>query len=164
MWGAVTPGGTMCPASHLGPGVRMREEREGHRGCYRVASSASAFASANSDPAGSTFDIEPRRPRVSTITSKSGKRFYYRTAARAPIVTFSHGWLFSSQLGASGTARCFSSRRRASVSLRMIGAATGARAGPSQGTTWKAYADDLAAAIGAFDLRDRRERAAHASA
>ena len=98
---------------------------------------------------------------MSTITTKDGTRISYRDRGKGPIVTFSHGWPLSSD---AWTARCVCSRRRASVSLRTIGACHGLSSSTFAGNGTDGYADDLAAVIEALDLRDRRERAAHASA
>src|SRR6266478_3081203 len=88
---------------------------------------------------------------MSTITTKDGTEIYYKDWGTGPVVTFSHGWplnsdawdgqmLFLAQHGY----RCIGVDRRGH----------GRSSQPSSGNDMNGYADDLAAVIGALDLKD----------
>lgn len=88
---------------------------------------------------------------MSTITMKDGTHIYYKDWGSGQAVVFSHGWPLSADawedqmlfLGSRGY-RCIAHDRRGH----------GRSSQPWDGNEMDTYADDLAALVGALDLRD----------
>src|SRR5712691_6293152 len=88
---------------------------------------------------------------MSAITTKDGTRIYYKDWGSGPPVVWSHGWPLSADawedqmlfLGARGF-RCIAHDRRGH----------GRSSQPWAGNEMDTYADDLAALVGALELKD----------
>jgi non-heme chloroperoxidase len=87
---------------------------------------------------------------MSSITVKDGTRIYFKDWGQGPAVTFSHGWPLSSDAW-DGQLLFFAEHGFRAVAHDRRG--HGRSSQPSGGNDMDGYADDLAAAIEALDLR-----------
>jgi len=88
---------------------------------------------------------------VNTITSKDGTEIYFKDWGKGPVVTFSHGWPLNSDAW-DGQMHFLSLQGFRVVAHDRRGHGRSGQA--SAGNDMNGYADDLAAVIETFDLRD----------
>jgi pimeloyl-ACP methyl ester carboxylesterase len=87
---------------------------------------------------------------VSTITTKDGTQIDYKDWGTGQPVVFSHGWPLSADAWED---QMLSLASRGYRCIATIGAVTADRVSPWPGNDMDTYADDLAALVGALDLK-----------
>src|SRR5512132_3538204 len=96
--------------------------------------------------------LEQKEPgQMSTIATKDGTEIYYKDWGEGPVVTFSHGWPLNADMWdaqmlflVQNGFRCVAHDRRGH----------GRSSQASSHNDMNGYADDLAAVLEAFDVRD----------
>src|SRR5262245_58186417 len=92
-----------------------------------------------------------RSDTMSTITTKDGTTIYYKDWGEGPVVTFSHGWPLNSDMW-DGQMLFLAQHGFRVVAHDRRGHGRSSQAW--SGNDMDGYADDLAAVVGALDLRD----------